>query len=117
MLFQVQKYHISINHATFRCYNFRHIFADRILQRFYNQQFSKNLIVTFHIIFFWEYLQHCQNLSKLAYETIYLTKRFIMKNLILVIALCTFALYPIGGHAQTNGHDGPCEHRTPVHSR
>lgn len=21
--------------------------------------------------------------------------------------MCTFALYPIGGHAQTNGHDGP----------
>ena len=30
-----------------------------------------------------------------------------MKKFIFIIAMCTFALYPIGGHAQTNGHDGP----------
>ncbi|MBQ6202740.1 MAG: hypothetical protein IJK46_01435 [Prevotella sp.] len=30
-----------------------------------------------------------------------------MKKILFIIAMCTFALYPIGGHAQTNGHDGP----------
>lgn len=30
-----------------------------------------------------------------------------MKKFIFIITMCTFALYPIGGYAQTNGHDGP----------